>query len=468
MARSRSCLKGLRDIWSRTYCSKVAFKTSASLLNRYAVFWRATRAADSQRKLVWGDGHYERAAGAPSISGFEAMDLLLKHFKGELVDTFTPPDDAAGSDDEEDEEEDEDEDQEDEAEGAADSAAALLREKVKPRSKRPPLLVPCRERAPPVLHWCGVSFGATPELLTFWLRLSFELCYLRQTANDTTGEHTAILLCDLGANNGEASSAGSGGGGGASVAKSKSKKRPLVDEGFPSPASGWLSGFVADARRRLVSLLSFTFRGFTSSMALSLLGGGSASLLRPRDGFASGSHGSEGSGGEAALRASELGLFLTAHDLRRLDLYSRNMADHHLVTDLLPPLAKLFFLGHLNGTVGAASGGGAADLSEGGLSLSMVQKALLLGVGLQHRSVESLGDELGLPVSQVNNKGHMRQKTKDLIDETPPQRVRCDDLQKKHHLSSLNLWARSRVCDCCLRARSFCRCFLLSDHSRGD
>ncbi|XP_066162220.1 transcription factor LHW isoform X4 [Oryza sativa Japonica Group] len=44
----------------------------------YAVFWRATRAADSQRKLVWGDGHYERAAGAPSISGFEAMDLLLK------------------------------------------------------------------------------------------------------------------------------------------------------------------------------------------------------------------------------------------------------------------------------------------------------------------------------------------------------------------------------------------------------
>uniref|UniRef100_A0A0E0CAQ6 BHLH domain-containing protein n=1 Tax=Oryza meridionalis TaxID=40149 RepID=A0A0E0CAQ6_9ORYZ len=45
----------------------------------YAVFWRATRAAGSQQlKLVWGDGHYERAAGAPSISGFEAMDLLLK------------------------------------------------------------------------------------------------------------------------------------------------------------------------------------------------------------------------------------------------------------------------------------------------------------------------------------------------------------------------------------------------------
>ncbi|XP_006646502.1 transcription factor LHW-like [Oryza brachyantha] len=45
----------------------------------YAVFWRATRAADSpQLQLVWGDGHCEREAGAPAISGFEAMDLLLK------------------------------------------------------------------------------------------------------------------------------------------------------------------------------------------------------------------------------------------------------------------------------------------------------------------------------------------------------------------------------------------------------
>lgn len=30
------------------------------------------------RQLVWGDGHWERAVGAPAISGFEAMDLLLK------------------------------------------------------------------------------------------------------------------------------------------------------------------------------------------------------------------------------------------------------------------------------------------------------------------------------------------------------------------------------------------------------
>ncbi|KAG8078575.1 hypothetical protein GUJ93_ZPchr0007g5023 [Zizania palustris] len=45
----------------------------------YAVFWRASRAADSQQlQLVFGDAHCERAGGAPAISGFEAMDLLLR------------------------------------------------------------------------------------------------------------------------------------------------------------------------------------------------------------------------------------------------------------------------------------------------------------------------------------------------------------------------------------------------------
>jgi tRNA(Met) C34 N-acetyltransferase TmcA len=32
---------------------------------------------------------------------------------------------------------------------------------------------------------------------------------------------------------------------------------------------------------------------------------------------------------------------LFIHDVQRLELYSNNMADHHLVTDLLPTLARL-------------------------------------------------------------------------------------------------------------------------------
>ncbi|KAF0919257.1 hypothetical protein E2562_029027 [Oryza meyeriana var. granulata] len=60
----------LRD-YLRRLCADVGWS--------YAVFWRATRAAESQQlQLVWGDGHCEREAGWPAISGFEAMDLLLK------------------------------------------------------------------------------------------------------------------------------------------------------------------------------------------------------------------------------------------------------------------------------------------------------------------------------------------------------------------------------------------------------
>jgi len=104
------------------------------------------------------------------------------------------------------------------------------------------------------------------------------------------------------------------------------------------------------------------------------------------------------------MSASELGMFVGAHDLKRLDLYARNMADHHLVTDLVPSLARLFFLGFLDTdpSGGVAKGGGGAEESGGGgVSLSMVQKALLLGVGLQHKTVDDLAAELSLPASQV-------------------------------------------------------------------
>ena len=35
---------------------------------------------------------------------------------------------------------------------------------------------------------------------------------------------------------------------------------------------------------------------------------------------------------------AELAVHFSAHDLKRLELYARNMVDHHMVTDLLPTL----------------------------------------------------------------------------------------------------------------------------------
>lgn len=47
-------------------------------------------------------------------------------------------------------------------------------------------------------------------------------------------------------------------------------------------------------------------------------------------------------------------MHLTHHDLKRLELYARNMVDHHMIGDILPTLARLLFLGRLRGEEHAA------------------------------------------------------------------------------------------------------------------
>ena len=50
----------------------------------------------------------------------------------------------------------------------------------------------------------------------------------------------------------------------------------------------------------------------------------------------------------APLKASELlNVHLSLHDMRRLELYSRNMVDHHMILDTVPTLASLVFQGRL-------------------------------------------------------------------------------------------------------------------------
>ena len=36
-------------------------------------------------------------------------------------------------------------------------------------------------------------------------------------------------------------------------------------------------------------------------------------------------------------------MYVTPYDMKRLDLYSKNMVDYHLIMDLLPHVAKLYF-----------------------------------------------------------------------------------------------------------------------------
>ena len=47
----------------------------------------------------------------------------------------------------------------------------------------------------------------------------------------------------------------------------------------------------------------------------------------------------------ADISKRELENLLSPHDLERLEHYSRNLADHHLITDLLPAVTKVYCLG---------------------------------------------------------------------------------------------------------------------------
>ena len=67
-----------------------------------------------------------------------------------------------------------------------------------------------------------------------------------------------------------------------------------------------------------------------------------------------------------AIVVEELRYVLTAHDLKRLELYGRNLCDHHLIKDLVSSLAQLYFRGRF-GT---------------NFRLFSIQGVLLYGIGL--------------------------------------------------------------------------------------
>uniref|UniRef100_A0A7N8YNM0 RNA cytidine acetyltransferase n=1 Tax=Mastacembelus armatus TaxID=205130 RepID=A0A7N8YNM0_9TELE len=129
--------------------------------------------------------------------------------------------------------------------------------------------------------------------------------------------------------------------------------------------SQWLSAFWKDFRRRFLSLLSYQFSSFPPSLALSILQ-------------------NKKSKEEKILSSAELAVHFSPYDLKRLELYSRSMVDYHLIMDLIPAVGRMFFLKQL-----------------GDVSLSAAQCALLLGIALQHKSVDQLEKEIDLPSSQL-------------------------------------------------------------------
>lgn len=210
--------------------------------------------------------------------------------------------------------------------------------KVKDKNEMPPLFAKLDQKKPEALDYLGVSYGMTKELHKFWKRASFAPVYLRQTANDLTGEHTCVML------------------------------RPLENGGDGS----WAGAFARDFQKRFLSLLSFQFRNFPTSVALSI--------------DESASRGSKLDDVETTpLTKTELDRLMSPFDLKRLESYAGNMLDYHVILDLMPILANLYFTGKLKSDV----------------RLNGLEQSILIGMGLQHKEIDAIAQELHVEPGQL-------------------------------------------------------------------
>jgi N-acetyltransferase 10 len=140
--------------------------------------------------------------------------------------------------------------------------------------------------------------------------------------------------------------------------------------------SDWLPLFWLDFKKRFVNLLSYQFRDFTPALAMSIL-----DTKVPKQSAALG-------GGSSNMTKEDLARDFSPYDLKRLESYANNMLDYHVIMDLLPKISFHYFMGMLAGR-------------DGSISLSAVQCAILVGVGLQRKTIDALSAELNLPAGQL-------------------------------------------------------------------
>ncbi|KAJ1726583.1 N-acetyltransferase 10, partial [Coemansia biformis] len=211
----------------------------------------------------------------------------------------------------------------------------------------PPLFLRLSEKRPTRLHWLGVSYGLTAGLHKFWRRAGYVPVYMRQTSNELTGEYTCVMLSELAA------------------------------EGLAMRASEqWLDAFGRDFHRRFRTLLSYSFADFSVVLAMSILDAARSAR--------SGDKGAAPRGNAiATYTRADLSRDFSAYDLKRLESYANNLLDYHVVLDLMPTIAQRYFDECLD------------------VSLSGVQACLLLGLGLQRKSVDAIEKELNLPSRQI-------------------------------------------------------------------
>uniref|UniRef100_A0A6N2M944 RNA cytidine acetyltransferase n=1 Tax=Salix viminalis TaxID=40686 RepID=A0A6N2M944_SALVM len=224
---------------------------------------------------------------------------------------------------------------------------SLLEENIKPRTDLPPLLVNLHERRPEKLHYLGVSFGLTLDLFRFWKRRNFAPFYIGQIPNTVTGEYSCMVLRPLNSNDSDANG---------------------------SDEWGFFGPFYLDFKRRFARLLEGdSFRSMEYKLAMS--------VLDPKINYTDmrQEHSSSASDGFWRSPTDDL----SPHDLERLKVYTENLADFHMILDIVPILARLYFQGKLP------------------VTLSYVPASILLCVGLQQRNITFIEEQMKLERTQI-------------------------------------------------------------------
>lgn len=293
--------------------------------------WLVSQQFQDENFATLSGARVVRIAANPEYMGMgygsKALELLVNYYEGKFANLS----------------EDEDQSLDDTVQRATNAELAnssLLKEKISVQdvSKMPPLFTSLAQKKPEKLDYLGVSYGLTPELHKFWKRSSFAPVYLRQTANDLTGEHTCVML------------------------------RPLEN----SDDTSWLGAFSRDFQKRFLALLSFQFRQFPALTAISLDESANAGAALDNTEIQS-------------LTKEELDRQMSPFDLKRLESYANNMLDYHVILDLLPTIANLYFTGKLRKDV----------------QLKGVQQLILLAIGLQRKDVDTIAAEVKIPSAQV-------------------------------------------------------------------
>jgi N-acetyltransferase 10 len=196
-------------------------------------------------------------------------------------------------------------------------------DEIKPKDNVKPLLQKLSEVRPVDIDYLGVAYGLNPQLYKFWNKSGFNLVFIKQKTSDITGEYSAIMIKSI----------------------SSTDFKPLFE----------------DFRKRFLNLLSFEFTSLPTSLALN--------ILSPEEG--------------ENCNAHILERYVTLYDLKRLEAFCKKLIDFHLILDLLPGIAQLYFSKNLS------------------LKFSNLQKSLLIAIALQKKPFDSLPKEFDFPISQI-------------------------------------------------------------------